>query len=249
MSWLAHCSQVAGKIRRVRFRRTDQIMLVAKHVPTHNQPAALRAALPRVQPLRTPHNNPPQLVLHSFTMSPELAAEMAHIYGLGWQQLSMYKLIWPDDVILPTLLPHLQYLGLHPDHVLDDALLSTLVTSVSQVNYMLYVRRVLLHTELPEGVDLPFDAIRVRDTNPAELVQNAEILGAGVEWSCKEFMLGVEPHQVCVRACVCVCVSSSRAPASARWQHMWLAPHVTHKHGHASMHEYASTVSGTPCVP
>ncbi len=197
-------TQVAHKITRVTFQGYDKLMLVAKHVPTHNQPAALQAALPHIEPLRQPQHDLPQLVLHSFTMSAELAAEMANLQGQGWPDLAMDILTWPEGVTLTTPLPPLVYLGLASHHVLDDVLLAKLLACITHISYMLYVSQVTLSTELPEGVDVPFSAIHVYLTDTEELIRSATVLGPGVRWECKKLYMEMSSEQV--RVCVCVCV-------------------------------------------
>ncbi len=195
-------SQVAHKITRVTVQGHDQVMLVAQHVPPAQEPAALGAALQHIQSLCTPPNSPPELVLDIFTMSPALVAEMTHIEGLGWLQLSMHNLTWPEDVTLITPLPPLYDLAFEADTVLNDSLLTKVLANVTHIGHKLYFDRVKLRTQLPVGVQLSFRAINVYDTDAAELIRNANILGPGVSWECEQFTFVVSSRQVSVFAVI-----------------------------------------------
>ncbi len=79
----------------------NPLYIDAYNLQPDEQPAALRTATPLLASLQCPGLD---LVLHRFTMSPELAIELA-IAAVSWQSLSMDGTHWPETAVVTQPLP------------------------------------------------------------------------------------------------------------------------------------------------
>lgn len=169
------------------------------------QVAELRAALLLIESLRSPTHGPPALILCYFTMSTELAAELASLAGLGWPVLSLSNLTWPDHVHITTPLPPLFHLSL--DHVLTTPLLYKLISAVTRIDYMLKVLGIDLDAPLGDDVQLPWSATYVRNISLRRLVNHYAMLGEDMRWSCGDLESFIQTSHV---SCMAPHLISSR---------------------------------------
>ncbi len=187
--------QVIRKLACVEIDEYSHVQLLAEGVPVAEQVLALQTTLPHViQMFDT--DDPPGLVLLGFTMTEALAAVLAPL-ARDWYDLSFHELTWPSDVTLTTALPPLESLGI--THTLDDNMLAKLVTTLTTVEYEMYVPKVELQSTVPQEARVPFKTVRVRSISVPELIDNATKLGGGVKWECEELIICVGATQV--RAC------------------------------------------------
>ncbi len=122
-------------------------------VYTPEQPAALLAALPFIQPLHTPETT---LHFGAFTMSPELPAAVAATAEPGWGGVTLGLRDWGMDEGIPYTghVPHLDTLAL--EHRVNDELLAEMLaipfTSVDVFSPF----ALDLKTPLPLGTQVPW---------------------------------------------------------------------------------------------
>ncbi len=117
------------------------------------QPALLRASLPHLAPLQSPHL---EFICDGFTYTPELATELAavpvaggtrpdggRVVG-GWRRVSVQSLVWPAGAAPAVALPRSRWLGVETP--LNDETLAGLLQCVAVGLYDLCVTTVELQT-------------------------------------------------------------------------------------------------------
>lgn len=173
------CSQVTRKLENVAFTGGHEYRVIATVMQPHEQPAALRAALPTLTSNTTIGTSPE---LEGFTMSSELAAVLATAAGPGgvWSKPALLALTWPDDAAVATPLPPLRTVELAEP--LTDGILEQLVQCVQQAG-RLSVPSTSLQAPLAEGAAWPFEHIHVNSSvTLVSWVPQAELLGQRVVW-------------------------------------------------------------------
>ncbi len=188
--------QVALKLTSIELTNCDQISVSVDKVPVSEQPAALRAHLPRLAPLRSLERT---LTLNGCTMQPALAAELATA-GSGWEQVSLQSLTWPTDTHITTPFPPLGFLDIKAP--LTDTLLAQLqqcVTGAAGVGCTwLYVPSVALTAPAPAGAVSTLQKLCVEGAvSVGELVKQAQLVGdARLQWACTELTLCLSLEEV-----------------------------------------------------
>ncbi len=114
------CSQTAKKLQRIQLKQHQRITLNARSITALQEPEALRAALPHIQPFKTPKA---ELNLKHFTMTQRLAAELQAVAAACWLEMPLRYARWPENPPERTSLPNLEFVQ---TTVLTDSLLATL---------------------------------------------------------------------------------------------------------------------------
>ncbi len=203
--------QVRAKLSHVLLWGIDYMQVHTRGLAPTEQCAALRDALPLLQPRRLLHEDSPwdcELAVRGITLTPELAAELR---GYTKDGLALFDLQWPSDVTLTTPLPPLMYLGIA--QTLDDIMLDKLVSTVPSIKNRLYVPRVRLHSSLPPTTRCPFEKVQVDSMSVTELLDNVDKLGGAVKWDCEKLIICVGPDQV--RVCAYMSLRTHHACAVA----------------------------------
>ncbi len=171
-----------------------QVRLSAVDELTDTEVESLRAALPHLTPLHSPHIT---LVLDSFTLDAAFVELLAQA-AVGWQVLSLQAVTWPV-ASPPTTLPTLGFIDIAQP--MNDQVLQQLAACLTAVNICVYTPRVSLQAALPAGRRLPWPGVYAETRmSVSELVNQAGLMGGSIDWDCEHLELCLSMEEVwCTR--------------------------------------------------
>lgn len=207
--------QMVRKLANIAFTGDHEYKLIAAILQPHDEPAALRAALPILTSNTTINTSP---ALEGFTMSAELAAVIVAAAGPGgvWSKPALLELTWPADAAVVTPLPQLGYVDLAGP--LDSDTLAQMLACVREAG-PLCVPDLDLDVPRPEGSMWPFHSVKLyNEVRLDEWLGQVKLLGQVVWWELGRVKLIMGAHMVS----------------------MWHTR--THTHRHACMHTHRLVV-------
>ncbi len=192
VSCLACCLQFAARFAQLDFHDVSSVTIdVRRDTPPATIPTHILNALTLLAPLCSPNT---ELTLADLDVNATLAAQLPAIAAAaaGWRRLSLTGLVWPETTAgVATVLPPLYKCGLSAD--LTDALLAQLAQWAPSVTELSVNKATL--TVVPER--MPCQRLNVLRLAVWELVQQAGVVGEGVEWHLQRLTVYLTPEQVC----------------------------------------------------
>ncbi len=205
MPTLLLLAQVAHKVTGIEFSPWYHYKIHAESLQPHEQPAALRAALPILAINKSVGNC---LILEGFTMSAAIAVEVAAAAGPdgAWCRPSLIALTWPADAAVATPLPPLTFL--HLSTPLNDNIVAQLMHCVQQAD-TLHVPALGLQAARPEGL-LPFRTIEMHSVvQLLPWLNQLDRLGHSGAWKLRALQLPVDALPVSAKSTYFDCYMSS----------------------------------------